>query len=71
MTGTELLIETMTRWGQHGEPTAVLLVYTDTGGNVWMRTNCSHTQTIGMAEYAKHNALVAVLSSEEETPDDH
>ena len=66
MTGTELLIETMTRWGQHGEPTAVLLVYTDTAGDVWLRTNCTHTHAVGMAEYAKHNVLATLLAQPEE-----
>jgi hypothetical protein len=66
MTGTEMLIEAMTRWGEHSEPNAVLLVYTDTAGEVWMKTNCSHTQTVGMAEYAKHFALATLLSQPEE-----
>ena len=60
-----MLVEVMSRWGEHGEPTAVLIVYTDTAGDVWMKTNCAHTHAIGMAEYAKHNVLMALLSSEE------
>lgn len=63
MTGTEMLIEAMSRWGAHGEPTAVLLVYTDTAGDVWMKTNCSHTSAIGMAEYAKANTMQVLLAS--------
>jgi hypothetical protein len=66
MNGTEMLIEAMGRWGDHSEPTAVLLVYTDAAGEVWMKTNCPHTQAVGMAEYAKHFLLATLLAQPEE-----
>lgn len=66
MTGTETLINVMEKFGQYGEPEAVLIVWTDTNGDVCIKTNCANTHTVGMAEYAKTFALKILLTPEEE-----
>ena len=61
MTATELLIEAMERFAA-AEPQALLLVWTDEKDNVNMRSNaigCTHV--IGLAEYAKQNALRGIF----------
>ena len=68
MTGTEMLINVMEKFGQHGEPEAVLVVWTDTNGDVCIKSNCGHTHTVGMAEYAKHFALQVLFQPDEEEP---
>lgn len=68
MTGTEMLINVMEKFGQHGEPEAVLVVWTDTSGDVCIKTNCGHTHTVGMAEYAKTFALQILLQQPDEEP---
>ena len=65
MNGTEMLINVLEKFGQHGEPEAVLLVWTDTNGDVWIKTNCANTHTVGMARYAEAFALQILLA-----PDD-
>lgn len=62
MTASETLIEVMSRF-QNAEPEAVLIVWTDADGEVCCRSNCSHTKTIGLAEYAKALALATLLDS--------
>lgn len=65
--GTEMLMKIMTRFGEHGEPLAMLVVYTDVNGDVWMKTNCTHTHAIGLATYAQQNVLAVVLAQGENT----
>jgi hypothetical protein len=59
MNGTEMLMELMTRFNRKGEPTAIVVVYTY-DNDVYLRSNCVHTHTIGMAEHAKQEALTAL-----------
>lgn len=66
--GTEMLVKIMSRFGEHGEPLAMLVVYTDTNGDVWMKTNCTHTHAIGLATYAQANIIAAVVGQKEEAP---
>jgi hypothetical protein len=66
MTGTEMLIDVMSKFGEHGEPIAVMVVWTDENGDICIKTNCVHSHTVGMAEYAKHFALATILNSKEE-----
>jgi hypothetical protein len=68
MTGMETLISVMEKFGQHGEPEAILIVWTDTNGDVCIKTNCSHTQTVGMARYAEAYALKTLLEPDDEEP---
>jgi hypothetical protein len=63
--GTDMLMKILERFGEHGEPLAVLVVYTDVNGDVWMKTNCVHTHAIGLADYAKHNVLQAMIKVDE------
>jgi hypothetical protein len=56
MTGTEFLIKTMEDWGKHGEPKAILLIYTDEANDVAVTGHeCSFTQGIGLAIYAEEH----------------
>jgi len=64
MTGSDLMIEVMGRFNE-GEPQAVMVVWTDENGDVCCKTNCSHTQSIGMAEYAKALAISAIMESKQ------
>jgi hypothetical protein len=68
MTGMETLISVMEKFGQHGEPEDILIVWTDTNGNVCLKANCSHTQTAGMARYAELCALKILLEPDDEEP---
>jgi hypothetical protein len=65
MKGSEMLMAIMGRFGDHGEPLAMLVVYTDINGDVWMKTNCTHTHAVGLATYAQQNILNAMLKQEE------
>lgn len=60
MTGTELLIEILERFGE-SEPTSVLVVWGNENDDICMKSNCLSTATIGLAEYAKHNALEGIF----------
>jgi hypothetical protein len=51
---------------QKAEPVNVLIVWTDEEGGVGVKTNCTHTQTIGMAKYAEALALNTLLTSPDE-----
>ena len=61
VTGTEMLMTCLTRFGEYGEPLAMLVVYTDVNGDVWMKTNCTLTHATGLATYAQQNILNAML----------
>lgn len=61
MSGTEMLMEVLGRFGEEGEPLAMLVVYTDVNGDVAMKTNCTHTHAVGLATYAQHNVLTAMM----------
>lgn len=50
------MIEVMSRFNG-AEPESVMVVWTDEDGCVCCISNCGHTQSIGMAEYAKALAL--------------
>jgi hypothetical protein len=58
------MIEVMTRF-QKAEPESILIVWTDEHGCVGLKTNCGHTQTIGMARYAETVAMNTLLDSPE------
>jgi hypothetical protein len=58
------MIEVMGRF-QNAEPVSVLIVWTDDDGGVSIKTNCGHTQTIGMARYAEAVAMNTLLDSPE------
>jgi hypothetical protein len=60
--GTEMLMTVLERFGEFGEPLAMLIVYTDVNGDVWMKTNCTHTHAVGLATYAKENILTAMMN---------
>ena len=62
--GTEMLMKIMSRFGEHGEPLAMLVVYTDVNGDVWMKTNCVLTHAIGLAAYAQTNVLNTLMQQE-------
>ena len=65
MSGTELLIEIMSRFSET-EPRAVVVVWTDDSDSVNMKTNSiGCTQAIGLMEYAKHNALRGIFRDPE------
>jgi hypothetical protein len=66
-TGTEMLMKILSRFGEHGEPLAMLVVYTDVNGDVWMKSNCTHTHAIGLATYAQHNVIKAVVGQEDQS----
>jgi hypothetical protein len=68
MTGMETLINVLEKFGDYGEPVAILIVWTDTNGDVRIKTNCGHTHTVGMAEYAKNFALQVLFQQDEEEP---
>ena len=53
----------MERFGEEGEPLAMVVVYTDVNGDVVTRSNCVNTHSVGLMEYAKHNALVNILGA--------
>lgn len=63
--GTEMLMTIMERFGEFGEPLAMLIVYTDINGDVWMKTNCTNTHAAGLAAYAQANVLRAILNQPE------
>lgn len=62
--GTEMLMAILERFGEHGEPLSMLVVYTDVNGDVWMKTNCTHTHAIGLATYAQQNVVNAMMQRE-------
>lgn len=52
MTGSELMIDTLTKFSD-AEATSVLIVWTDANGDISVTSNCSMSSVMGMAEYAK------------------
>jgi hypothetical protein len=64
--GTDILIKILERFGMYGEPLAMLVVYTDVNGDVWMKTNCVNTHALGLAEYASHNIKVSAWSEHDD-----
>jgi hypothetical protein len=60
--GTELLISTLEKFSE-GEPLAVLVVWTDVDGNLWMDKNCLNSQGIGLAAYAYENIIDTIVRS--------
>ncbi len=52
MTSSELLIDTLTKFGD-SEPDGILIIWTDTDGNIQMAANTTASHAMGMAEYAK------------------
>lgn len=66
MTGSELLIELMSTFGENGEPAAVIVIYTDSNDNATIAGNCNYTQGIGLARYAEHHLMAKMIRSEEQ-----
>jgi hypothetical protein len=62
MTASETMIEVMSRF-QKAEPLDVLIVWTDEEGGVSVKSNCTHTRTIGMAKYAEALAMNTLLEA--------
>lgn len=63
MTASETLIEVMSRFSE-AEPIAVLIVWTDENGDACCKSNCGHTQTIGMAQYAQVLAMKTMMENQ-------
>ena len=66
--GSDMLMKIMERFGEYGEPLAMLVVYTDVNGDVWMKTNCVHSHALGLAEYASHNIKLYAWSERDDEP---
>lgn len=62
-TGTDLLMKVMQEFGEHGESVALLVVYANDKGQVRCESTCSATHSIGLAEYAKAEALLQILKN--------
>lgn len=68
MTGTELLMEVMDRFSEHGDAEDVLVVYSDVNGRVRLKTNCtSATRALGLAQYASAELQDIIVHGREET----
>lgn len=52
MTSSELLIDTLTKFGT-SEPTGVVVIWTDEAGDIAVVSNCAMSSVMGMTEYAK------------------
>lgn len=52
MTSSELMIDTLTKFGD-AEAAAVIVIWTDTNGDVQAVSNASKTHVIGMCEFTK------------------
>lgn len=63
-TGTEVLMQTITSFEEHGEPVAILIVWTDENGCITLRTNSLNHNVIGLAEYAKQSAIRAIFEGD-------
>jgi hypothetical protein len=64
VTASETMIEVMGRF-QKAEPESVLIVWTDEKGGVSVKSNCTHTQTVGLARYAEALAMKKLLEDED------
>jgi hypothetical protein len=64
MTATETMIEVMERF-QKAEPESVLIVWTDDKGGANVKSNCTHTQSIGLARYAEALATKKLIENPE------
>jgi hypothetical protein len=60
MTATDLIMAVMQEFST-AEAKQMLVVWSDELGDLCIASNCDDFETIGMAEYAKHRALVRQL----------
>lgn len=52
MTSSDLLIETLTKFGE-SEPIGTVLIWTDVNGDIQLASNATLSHVMGMCEYAK------------------
>jgi hypothetical protein len=70
MTSTEFFVETMESWGKHGEPKAILVIFTDEAGDITVTgNNCSYSHGMGLAMYALEHLRRKIFEQPPNSPD--
>jgi hypothetical protein len=63
MTGTEVLMEVAESFRDNGEAKDLIIVYSDTNDEVYVKGNCSLTRALGLATYSQAHIAKALLES--------
>lgn len=61
--GTDLLMKVMEKF-QHGEPEAMLIVWTDENRDICIVTNCQNSHALGLSEWSRKYILKEMLGPE-------
>ena len=61
-TASELCMEALDDFSQ-SEPIALLIIFTNEAGQIAVKSTCSASHAIGLAEYAKAEALARIMGN--------